>query len=415
LRRGLGERLVLLDAAVAAARARGVDAYLVGGPVRDLLLGLPVGDLDVLLSHGLTDVARDVSDALGGTLRLHSRFLTASIARSELRLDLAQARSEIYPTPGALPVVAPTRVELDLARRDFAIHALALPLDAAAGGALLDPREGLRDLAARRIRILHPRSFEDDPTRLWRASRYAARLGFALEPATARAFERALAGRALDLLSGDRVRHEIERLLDERVPSRAAAHADRLGLLRAVAPGWRAGAAARAGLRRLARARARPPWSGAATPEVARAAGIRLLFADASVPSATRAVARLALSGRPGEDVVADRRRLPRLARALARPLRDGALDALLADAGAPLLLAAWCLTGSAAARRIERFTGELSRRPNPVRGERLAELGAQGPEIGALLRAARRRHLDGGTVSDAWLRAQLARLRVGG
>jgi tRNA nucleotidyltransferase (CCA-adding enzyme) len=398
---------------VAAARARGVDAFLVGGPVRDLLLGLPVGDLDVLLSHGLADVARDVAGKLGGALRLHPRFLTASVACGELRLDLAQARSEAYPTPGALPVVAPARVELDLARRDFAIHALALPLDAAAGGALLDPCEGLRDLAARRIRILHARSFEDDPTRLWRASRYAARLGFALEPGTARAFQQALAGRALDLLSGDRIRHELERLLDERAADRAAAHADRLGLLRAVAPGWRARAAARGGLRRLARARSRPPWSGAATAELSRAAGIRLLFADTSVPSATRAVARLALSGRPAEDVVADRRRLPRLTRALARPLRDGALDALLADAGAPLRLAAWCLARPAAARRIERFVEDLSRRPDPVRGDRLAELGAQGPEIGALLRAARRRHLDGGRVDESWLRYRLARLRA--
>ncbi len=414
LRRGLGERLALLDAAVAAARARGVDAYLVGGPVRDLLLGLAVGDLDVLLSHGLDEVARDAAEALGGALRRYPRFLTASVERGALRLDLAQARSESYASPGALPVVAPTRVALDLARRDFSIHALALPLDAAAGGALLDPCGGARDLAARRIRILHPRSFEDDPTRLWRASRYAARLGFRLEATTARALRVAIARGALDRLSGDRIRHEVERLLDERDPARAAAHAERLGLPRATAAGWRFGARSRAGLRRLALARVRPPWADAAGAEIARAAGMRLLLADAPIRAVGPALGRLGLSGRPAEDALADRVELSRLGRALARPLSCGALDALLREADERLLLAAWCLSRPAAARRIERFARDLRRRPDPVRGDQLAAIGARGPEIGALLAAARRRHLDGGCVDERWLRARLTRLRRG-
>ncbi len=413
LRARLGPRQRLLDAVVATARARRVDAFLVGGPVRDLLLGRTVGDLDVLLSHGLGEVARDVAGALGGELALHPRFLTASVACAGLRLDLAQARSETYPTPGSLPVVEPSSVERDLLRRDFTIHALALPLDAQAGNTLLDPCEGRRDLAARRIRILHPRSFDDDPTRLLRASRYAARLGFTLEPGTTRALRLALRTRALGALSGDRIRHEVERLLDEADAARAAAHLDRAGLLVALAPGWRVGPSARAALRRLARAPARAPWRDLATPESVRAAGLRLLLSDIAPARAARAVAVLGLAGRPAEVIVTDLKALPALARVLARRLSDGALDARLAGAAPPLLLAAWCRSTPGAARRIERFSGELRRQRDPVRGDRLADLGARGPEIGALLRAARRRRLDGGDVDDAWLLAQLTRLRV--
>src|SRR3954468_18514518 len=163
---------------IEAARriAERVPTYLVGGVVRDLLMGVDGADLDVAIEGD----AAALSDIPGYRPERDELFLTGRLEVGEQKIDVAQTRAESYPRPGALPEVRPASIAEDLARRDFTINAMAFPI--AADARLLDPYDGLEDLRAGRLRILHDESFVDDPTRALRAARYAARFGFELEP-----------------------------------------------------------------------------------------------------------------------------------------------------------------------------------------------------------------------------------------
>ena len=156
-----------------------IPAYLVGGAVRDLLLGRERADIDVAVEGEVGELAR----RLGGEVRAHERFGTAAVRVEGLEVDLAATRTETYAHPGALPEVRPASLAEDLARRDFTVNAMAVPL--VGDPELIDPHRGIEDLQRGELRVLHPRSFEDDPTRAVRAARYAARYGFALERSTA--------------------------------------------------------------------------------------------------------------------------------------------------------------------------------------------------------------------------------------
>ena len=161
-------------------------AYLVGGAVRDLLLGGSAVDLDVAVEGDAVAVAEEVARRLGGTVRAHDRFGTATVQAGDVTVDLASTRSETYERPGALPEVAPAGLDEDLGRRDFTINAMAVGLTGSKAGELRDPHGGAADLEAGIVRVLHDASFVDDPTRLLRAVRYEARLGFAIDPDTER-------------------------------------------------------------------------------------------------------------------------------------------------------------------------------------------------------------------------------------
>jgi tRNA nucleotidyltransferase (CCA-adding enzyme) len=412
LRRRLGERVAALDAVIQEAEDHGAACYLVGGPVRDLLLGAPIGDLDLLLSGSLDKVARGVACRLRGKEILHPRFLTASVSAGGWSVDLARARRERYPRPGALPQVEPAAVEEDLARRDFTISAMALPLDAAGGPALLDPFGGRRDLAARSVRVLHPESFQDDPTRLLRAVRYAARMRFRIEPGTARLLRAAVADGALDTLSGVRIAHEIERILAEVEPLGALSRADRSGLLEAIESGWSLGAEAHSALRRFEQARAKPPWPESAEPAVRLACGLRLLCLGLTRRARRRVLERLGYRGRPARRVDEDLSALPgTLQRLDAGPSR-GRVDAQLGEAREAFLLLAYCAGSPEARRSLRRYARVDRHRPSPLRGQAARRLGLEGPAVGALLRAARRRALDGKVVDEPWIRRWMARRR---
>jgi tRNA nucleotidyltransferase (CCA-adding enzyme) len=180
--------------------------YLVGGAVRDLLLGRGRADIDLVVEGDATALA----ERLGAEVVSHERFATAKVQLDGHELDVASARSESYPHPGALPVVEPAAtIEEDLRRRDFTINAMAIPL--LGEPHLIDPCDGRADVASKRLRVLHPRSFEDDPTRAIRAARYAARFGFELEPETAELLRRA----DLETVSADRREAELLRLAGE--------------------------------------------------------------------------------------------------------------------------------------------------------------------------------------------------------
>ena len=213
------EREALLRAVGELASRRGAPSWLVGGAVRDVLLGEPVGDLDVVFEGPAPSIGRALTAALGGSLQVHDAFGTAAWTTPGGEVvDLVTARSERYPAPAALPVVRPAGLAEDLARRDFSINAMALSLSPSRWAAVEDPLGGRADLEAGRLRVLHGRSFVDDPTRAWRGARFAGRLGLALSPETRRWLEAARDGGDLRRLGLERLGHELELLLAEADP-----------------------------------------------------------------------------------------------------------------------------------------------------------------------------------------------------
>ncbi len=226
-----------------------VPLCLVGGAVRDELLGASPRDRDLVAEAPPPALSR-LLERLGSRpgwrlLAWHPRFGTGTLLSDEaLRLDLAMARRETYPRPGVLPVVeGPVPLHVDLARRDFTVHAMARRLGADGEGALVDPHGGRRDLALRRLALLHPGSLADDPTRAFRAARYAGRLGFTIEESGfGDALERSRRAGAWTNVSGDRLRRSIEELLREEDAAVAAALREIRfwGILADVVPGWNA-------------------------------------------------------------------------------------------------------------------------------------------------------------------------------
>lgn len=232
---------------------------LVGGVVRDRLLGRASAgrDADLAVEGRAGEIARDAAARAGPgvSVRLHERFDTATIEGiSGWRVDIAATRRETYRRPGALPDVSPASLEDDLGRRDFSINAMAwvFPQEGG-GGTLLDPFDGRSDLVRRRVRVLHAASFRDDPTRAFRAVRYANRLDFAVEPRTRRFLRAALDEGAFDGVSGDRLRRELEKIFGEPNPGRAVALLVLLGVSNALHPALRAGARIRRTLGSVAR------------------------------------------------------------------------------------------------------------------------------------------------------------------
>ncbi len=193
-------------AEVRAALA-GEPAYLVGGALRDVLRGLSGADVDVDVAVEGDAIA--LARRAGTLVRAHERFGTATVEVAGARIDLAMTRRERYPEPGALPEVEPADIAADLARRDFTVNAMAFPLTGERR--LLDPYGGARDLSAGVLRVLHPGSLRDDPTRALRAARYAARLGAGLEPET----ERLVRAADLSAVSADRVEAELRLIAAE--------------------------------------------------------------------------------------------------------------------------------------------------------------------------------------------------------
>ena len=234
------ERAALLFAIT--ERADPHTLYLVGGVVRDWLLGHPGNELDLMLAgDSLQDAiafARAIQGELGGELREHARFGTAQwLAPTGIAVDFANARRERYSRPGQLPQPHPGTAEEDLWRRDFSVNALALQLSPpAAFGQLLDPCGGQADLQQRLLRALHPASFRDDPTRILRGLRLAARLGLRWEGETARWAQESLP--ILARLSGSRLRAEFEQLFREPHPEDALTAPEAADLLPTLHPAF---------------------------------------------------------------------------------------------------------------------------------------------------------------------------------
>lgn len=188
--------------------------YLVGGAVRDLLLGHPSFDIDLLVEGDAPALAAELAAELGAEVKEHRPFGTAHVRlNSGERFDLATARLEHYPEPGALPVISRATARQDLARRDFTVNTLAMRLNPGAFGELLDPFGGRTDLHTRTLRVLHPVSFIEDPVRLFRAARFEAQLGFRMEPVTEAYGRYAMGSGRFDGMGGERLKSELRRTL----------------------------------------------------------------------------------------------------------------------------------------------------------------------------------------------------------
>lgn len=193
--------------------------FLVGGAVRDLLLGLEPPELDLVVEGDAVSLARE----LGGLVLAHDRFGTCKIRLDGHIYDIATSRRETYERPGALPDVAPAPLTEDLERRDFTVNAIAMALGGEREGVVEALDGALEDLEAGVLRVLHDRSFIDDPTRLLRLARYAGRLKFAVEPHTRELARAAVHNGALETVSGARIGAELRLLAREREPLEAFA------------------------------------------------------------------------------------------------------------------------------------------------------------------------------------------------
>jgi tRNA nucleotidyltransferase (CCA-adding enzyme) len=209
IERALGPRRAeLLAEAGRLGAGRGWPVYLVGGVVRDLLLGRSTKDLDLVVVGNARSLARDLTRRHHATYREHRAFGTAAVVFDDgLFVDLATSRRDIYAHPAALPRIEPSDLHADLRRRDFTINCIALNLAPRRFGVLVDPLDGRADLRDRKLRVLHERSFIDDPTRALRAIRFAARLGFAVEPFTAGLIRLAARDDLFSALSSARLGH----------------------------------------------------------------------------------------------------------------------------------------------------------------------------------------------------------------
>ncbi|MFI4985230.1 MAG: CCA tRNA nucleotidyltransferase [Solirubrobacterales bacterium] len=365
--------------------------HLVGGAVRDLLRAERPRELDVLVEGPIEPLL----SALGGEAVTHDRFGTASVSLGDARIDVARARRERYPHPGALPVVEPASVAEDLLRRDFTVNAIAVSLTDAQMRSAPHAEE---DIARGVLRVLHDGSFRDDPTRLLRLARYAARLGFEVDDRTAELAEEARATGTLRTASGARLGAELRLALLEPDPVAALGELSRLGLLSALDP--------RLGFEESLARRAL-----ALLPEDARID--LLLLACVLLPAATAGGGEDSAQAVFGlldelEFTAGDRDRAirtTRLAPALLAQMADADSPSQLREAvhGAPLeaVALAGSLDGaqppSRACTAARSWLEELRHVHLAITGDDLLSAGVPaGPEIGRRLELALRRKLDG-------------------
>jgi tRNA nucleotidyltransferase (CCA-adding enzyme) len=249
--------------------------YLVGGAVRDVLLGEQSLDLDLMIEGDALAFARELAKELGARCHPHEKFQTAVVKGkgtagegNAVRVDVAAARTEFYVAPGALPEVERSTLRHDLARRDFTINAMATSLKAEDLGSTYDFFGGFRDLQGKTVRVLHNLSFVEDPTRLLRAIRYEARLGFRMDGHTLSLARGSIETRLVGDLSSARLRDELLDILAEEQVISALERIAELGLDSAMHPRLDAGPATIALIERARRLMSAPPFAGAVRPEL---------------------------------------------------------------------------------------------------------------------------------------------------
>jgi len=373
------------------AAGRSERVYLVGGVVRDLLLGYPNLDIDLVVEGDAVGLARGLAGTGKAKLLARHHFGTATLKHGEFTVDMATARKETYARPGALPEVAPGTIRDDLARRDFSINAMAVALSPDDHGELIDLHGGRADLEQRLIRVLHPGSFRDDATRILRGVRYEQRLGFEFEVQTAGLLRRDIP--MLDTISGDRIRNELELILDEKEPEYAIRRLDDLGVLPRL--GLTTGVSD--DIHEMFR-EARNPSRTGKLPTLY----FCLLMYPTTVDELEVFITRFNMPSGPSR-AMRDTLHLKNSLHLLQRPsLKPSQVYGLLQEYVAPAIEANAIASESTAARgNLELFLTELRHVKSSLNGEDLQKLGIPpGPEMGRILRALHRARLDGEVVN---------------
>ena len=379
---GALEGLRLAGNLAAEGESEAEAAYLVGGSVRDALLGLTPGDMDLSIVGDAPQFAASFADKGGGVVEAVSQFGTARVGLPAGRFDLAMSRTETYATPGALPTVKSSGIQEDLSRRDFTINAMAVDLSPSNWGDLVDPHGGFSDTARRRIQILHPGSFRDDPTRIFRAIRYEQRLGFNLDPGALSLMKRDWD--YMDLISAARVRGELEKILGDPLRADILAAAEDRDVLAGIDISFRVSRAALQAMRR--------------NPDRDILFYLAIATASLTENEALSLVTRLEPPQEWREIILSS----PRY-RGMSSILRNDNLSpsevvAVLGEFPLPLLKAQRELTGSTNQKsRLDQYLGILRHVRPEITGADLLGAGVpQGPEIGIMLDEVLRARMDG-------------------
>jgi tRNA nucleotidyltransferase (CCA-adding enzyme) len=429
LEAALPSALVALIRDVAAtAHGMGLSVYFVGGIVRDLLLGFPIGDVDLVVEGDAIALTKELARTRGGRVKSHARFgtakwlltdlgyassdLSASIIHDEpsairnpqstvqampASIDFVTARTEFYSHPSALPQVERSSIKQDLHRRDFTINTLAICLDPDRWGELLDFYGGEQDLQDGVIRVLHSLSFVEDPTRMLRAVRFEQRLSFHIEPRTLELISHALD--LLDRVSGDRVRHELIAIFHETRPEDALCRLRQLGILKQIYVALTCDDWLHAKYARVRSALDAGEWPAPRRDKLGLQsfAYLALLCYRLDTTALEAVAARLKIPTAQ----VASLRQIEALKSKrpdLARRQKPSVLVRLLEDISDEALFVAWAAADSKlAARQIQRYVCKLRDVRPELDGKYLQSLGIKpGPELGRFLDALRNALLDG-------------------
>jgi tRNA nucleotidyltransferase (CCA-adding enzyme) len=366
--------LTPIAAVLEGAADAGVGAvYLVGGAPRDLILGRPFLDVDVAVDGDAFALAAAIGDPEGA----ESRFGTLTVSRDGMRYDLARTRAERYAEPGALPDVQPAPIYADLERRDFTVNAIALGLTGPDAGELVAVDNAHEDLAARRLAVLHDRSFEDDPTRLLRLARYAARLGFEVAPHTRALADQAIRNGALDTVSSTRIGNEIRLLASEPDPVAA------FEMVAALDLGWSIdGKLARAALAAL------PPDGSRARVVLAA------VFASEARDAMAARLDDLGFTSQERDAIVQAATEAVALAKRLARVTSGAEIARTVGTAGIETVALA---SAQGTPSQSVTWLQDLRHRRLNITGDDIKASGIpEGPEVGRALQAARDALMDG-------------------
>jgi tRNA nucleotidyltransferase (CCA-adding enzyme) len=391
------------------AHEMGFVPYFVGGLVRDLLLGHPIVDLDLVIEGDGIALARRLAADLGGRVIPHRRFGTAKwLLRPSVwqqvtgsaphdvlppSVDFVTARTEFYTHPTALPQVERSSIKQDLHRRDFTINTLAIRLDPDHWGELVDFYGGEADLHDGVIRALHSLSFVDDPTRMLRAARLESRIGFRLDPRTEELIADALP--LLKRVSGDRIRHEMEQIFAEPEPERALRRLDELGVLAQIHPGLHCDRWLQAKYRALRKDLDLEIWN--LKPEDAPFLHLALLAHRLGGEDLEGLVVRLKMKRDDADDLRLLHGLQDTLAR-LGKARRPSAAYRLLEPYPARVLAVAWVAADHKRLRdQLLRYQTEWRLVETEITGAVLKSMGLRpGPLFGRLLSALRDARLDG-------------------
>lgn len=426
----------LVLAAGREANEMNMALYFVGGLVRDLLLGVKSKDIDMVVEGDAIGLVRHMRKRYGGDIRSHAQFGTAKwlldegvwrrlrrdndsadgnivqgVGKAPMVVDFVTARSEFYTQPTALPEVERGSIKLDLHRRDFTINTIAVRLDGAHLGELLDFYGGKRDLDSKLIRVLHSLSFVDDPTRILRAVRLEQRLGFKIETRTAELIESALP--MINRVTGERIRNELTLCLEEPKRAEMLARLDEIGVLTRVHPEFRWQPTTALKLAYASELRMEPVWREVLGNDSAAFVYFALVLLPLQVHVREEVMHRLRVRKSTRDDVHAVQMLLDELA-PLDPHVKPSMVVRLLRPYAPRVLLVAASQLGpdSRIGRRITQYQLEWRDVKTELNGNDLLAMGLEaGPRIGQLLDRLLAARLDGEVDDLAGERALLEEL----